>query len=124
MRSPAGRPLEPVAEQAVAAVELATGRRIARSGRATSGELSNNLLVADLVAILCAALRAAAPDPTRDELVAAIEQIDSMPGASGGAITFRPREHWGCREMRAIEWRSGEWRSVSAYAPITPAAAD
>jgi ABC-type branched-subunit amino acid transport system substrate-binding protein len=120
----AGRPLAPVAEQAVAAVERATGRSIARSGRATSGELSNVLLVADLVAILCTALRAAAPDPTREQLVAAIEQIDSMPSASGGAITFRPHEHWGCREMRAIEWRSGGWRAVSAYTPITPAAAD
>jgi ABC-type branched-subunit amino acid transport system substrate-binding protein len=120
----AGRPLEPVAEQAVAAVERATGRTFARAGRATSGELSNILLVADLVAILCAALRAAAPDPTRDELVAAIEQIDSMPSASGGAITFRPHEHWGCREMRAIEWRSGGWRAVSTYTPITPVAGD
>jgi len=116
--------LEPVAEQALAAVERATRCSIARSGRATSGELSNILLVADLVAILCTALRAAAPDPTRGQLVAAIEQIDSMPSASGGAITFRPHEHWGCREMRAIEWRSGAWRAVSGYTPITPAPAD
>jgi len=95
-----------------------------RSGRASSGELSNILLVADLVAILCSALRTAAPDPTRDELVAAIEQIDAMPSASGGAITFREREHWGCREMRAVEWRSGGWRVVSDYAPVAAATAD
>jgi hypothetical protein len=67
-----------------------------------------------------------APPPTLPvtALVAAIEQIDSMPSASGGAITFRRREHWGCREMRAIEWRSGGWRAVSAYSPIASAATD
>ena len=107
----AGGTLEPVAEQAVVAVERATRRSIARSGRATSGELSNILLVADLVAILCTALRAAAPDPSPDQLVAAIEQIDSMPSASGGAISFGEGRHWGCRQMRAVEWRSGGWRA-------------
>ena len=53
----AGRPLDATAERAVVAVESATGRAIARSGRDSSGELSNILLVADLVAVLCTALR-------------------------------------------------------------------
>jgi hypothetical protein len=120
----AGRPLDPVAEQAVVTVERATGRSIDRSGRATSGELSNILLVADLVAIMCAALRTAGPDPTGSELVAAIERIDLMPSASCGAITFRAGEHWGCRQMRAVEWRSGAWRVISEYAPVVPADLD
>ena len=102
----------------------ATQRSIARSGRATSGELSNILLVADLVAILCTALRTAAPDPSREQLIAAIEQIDSMPSASGGAISFGEGQHWGCREIRAVEWRSGGWRAMSAYAPVVSATAD
>ncbi len=50
--------------------------------------------------------------------MSSIEAIESMPSASGGRLTFGPGEHWGCREMRAIEWRSGAWRVVSDYAPI------
>ena len=87
-------------------------------GARRSGELSNILLVADLVAILCPALRNVARDVDRDALVAAIERIESMPSASGGRLTFRPGEHWGCRELREIEWRDGAWRVLSEYRPI------
>jgi hypothetical protein len=114
----AGRPLDATAERAVAAVESATGRTIARSGRDSSGELSNILLVADLVAVLCAGLRGIAGAVERDGLVAAIERIDGMPSASGGRLTYRPGEHWGCRELRLIEWQRGAWRVVSDYQPI------
>ena len=114
----AGRPLDATAERAVVAVESATGRAVARSGRDSSGELSNILLVADLVAVLCTALRKVDGDIGRESLVAAIEQIDSMPSASGGRLTYRPGEHWGCRELRRIEWRDGLWRVVSDYQPI------
>ncbi len=54
----AGRPFDAGAERAVAAVERATGRSIARTGRESSGELSNILLVGDLVAVLCSGLQA------------------------------------------------------------------
>jgi hypothetical protein len=114
----AGRPLDAIAEGAVTAVESATGRTIARSGRMSSGELSNILLVADLVAVLCRALRGIRGDVQPESIVAAIEQIDSMPSASGGRLTYRPGEHWGCRELRPIEWRDGAWRVVSDYRPI------
>jgi hypothetical protein len=114
----AGQPLDAAAERAVVAVESATGRSIARSGRDSSGELSNILLVADLVAVLCTALCKVGRDIGRESLVAAIEQIDSMPSASGGRLTYSPGEHWGCRELRRIEWRDGLWRVVSDYQPI------
>jgi hypothetical protein len=114
----AGRPFDATAERAVAAVESKTDRTIARSGRETSGELSNILLAADLVAVLCSALRSADGDIERDSIVAAIEQIESMPSASGGRLTFRPGEHWGCRELREIEWSHGAWRVASDYRPI------
>jgi len=114
----AGQPLDAIAERAVVAVESATGRAIARSGRDSSGELSNILLVADLVAVLCTALHNVDGDIGRESLVAGIEQIDAMPSASGGRLTFRPGEHWGCRELRQIEWREGLWRVVSDYQPI------
>jgi hypothetical protein len=114
----AGQPLDSTAERAVVAVESATGRAIARSGRESSGELSNILLVADLVAVLCTALRKLDRDIGRESLVAAIEQIDAVPSASGGRLTFRRGEHWGCRELRRIEWRDGLWRVVSDYQPI------
>lgn len=114
----ARRPFDPHAERAVATVEAATGRTIARTGRDSSGELSNILLVADLVAILCAALRTVAGAVDRDSLVAALERIDSMPSASGGDLTFKPGEHWGCRELRRIEWRQRAWRVLSDYQPL------
>lgn len=112
----AGRPFDAYADRAVATVEAATGRTIARTGRDSSGELSNVLLVADLLAILCSALRHVDDRaPTREQLVTAIERIESMPSASGGSLTFRPGEHWGCRELRCIEWRKGAWRLLSDY---------
>jgi len=114
----AGRPFDAHADRAVVTVESATGRTIARTGRDSSGELSNVLLVADLVAILCTALRDIDGVVDRDALVAAIERIDAMPSATGGRLTFRPGEHWGCREMRRIEWRERAWRVVSDYQPI------
>jgi hypothetical protein len=113
-----GRPFDAIADRAVATVEAATGRTIARSGRDSSGELSNILLVADLVAILCRALREIDGVVDREQLVAAIERIDAMPSASGGALTFRPGEHWGCRELRRVEWRAGAWRVLSEYQQI------
>jgi hypothetical protein len=114
----AGLPFDSHADRAVAAVEAATGRTIARSGRDSSGELSNILLVADLVAILCTALRNVTGDVTRDSLVAGVERIDSMPSATGGRLTFRPGEHWGCRELRHVEWRDRAWRVLSDYRPV------
>ncbi len=97
----AGRPFDSGAERAVVAVERATGRSIARTGRESSGELSNILLVADLVAVLCSGLQARRSNVTRESLVSSIEAIESVPSASGGRLTFGPGEHWGCREMRA-----------------------
>ena len=114
----AGRALDAAAERAVTAVESATGRAIARSGRDSSGELSNILLVADLIAVLCTGLRGIEGDITRQSLVDAIERIEMMPSASGGRLTFLPGEHWGCRELRRVEWRDGAWRVASDYEPI------
>jgi hypothetical protein len=113
-----GRPFDAHGERAVATVEAATGRTIARSGRDSSGELSNILLVADLVAILCAAVRDVDGIVDREQLITAIERIDAMPSATGGRLTYRPGEHWGCRELRRIEWRQGAWRVLSDYQPI------
>ena len=114
----AGRPFDPYADRAVTAVEAATGRTIARTGRDSSGELSNILLVADLVAILCAGLRGIDGEVSRESLIAAIERIEWMPSATGGRLTFAPGEHWGCRELRRIEWRRGAWRVLSDYQPL------
>ena len=119
----AGLPFDPVAERAVAAVERTIGRTIERTGRDSSGELSNILMMADVVGVLVSGLRIAGSDGADPgALVAAIESISQMPSASGGRITYRAGEHWGCREMRQIEWRHGAWRVVGEYAPmfVTP----
>ena len=58
------------------------------------------------------------PDVTRDSLVAAVERIDSLPSATGGRLTFRPGEHWGCRQLRQVEWRDRAWRVLSEYRPL------
>lgn len=114
----AGQSFDPVADRAVATVESAAGRTIARWGRDSSGELSNVLLVADLVGIVCTALREIVGAVDRESFVAAVEEIDGMPSASGGRISFRPGEHWGCRELRRVEWRDRAWRVLSDYQPI------
>ena len=117
----AGRPLDERAEEAVSVVEQACGVRIPRSGRDSSGALSNVLLASDLVRILFIGLRTMGESVDRPGFVAALERIDNLPSASGGAITFRPGEHWGCREMREIVWRDGSWRVVGDYGPIVSA---
>lgn len=117
----AGRRFDPYAEQAVATFEAAVGRTLDRRGRQSSGELSNVLLVHDMLSVLRAGLLGAgAPEraPTRHQLVVALEQIEAMPSATGGRITYRSGEHWGCREMRTIEWRSGAWRVTGDYRPL------
>jgi hypothetical protein len=117
---PAGRRLDPLAERAIADVERFTGRRLARTGRDTSGEVSNILIVHDLAEVLMAGLRNAGPDVTRESLVAGLERIDAMPSASGGGITFRAGEHWGFREMRSVQWSaaSGTWAVRTEYEPV------
>jgi len=67
---------------------------------------------------LAVALRDVDGAVDRDSLVAAIERIDAMPSASGGQLRFRAGEHWGCRELRRIEWRDRAWRVLSDYQPI------
>jgi hypothetical protein len=115
----AGLPFDPVAEAAVVAVEAATGRTIARAGRDSSGELSNVLIIADAVAVLIGGLRnVGAGGDDRAALVAGIETISQMASASGGRISYRPGEHWGCRQMREIVWRDGAWRVVGEYAQM------
>ena len=117
----AGRPLDERAEEAIRVVEQARGVPISRSGRESSGALSNILLVSDLVRILFIALRDLGGSVDRLGLVAALERIGNLPSASGGRITFGPGEHWGCREMREVVWREGAWRVVGDYAPIVSA---
>lgn len=119
----AGRPLDADAEQAIRAVEDATGQQLPRRGRASSGAVSNVLLVADLVRILFTGLRDLGPAPTRLDLVESLQRITDLPSASGGRMTFRPNAQWGCREMREIVWRDGEWRVVGEYAPLAPSPA-
>jgi hypothetical protein len=115
----AGRDLDPVAERAVRAVEQGTRRSILRTGRESSGELSNVLMISDVVRIMVSGLRAAgSAGADRIALTSAIERISQMPSASGGRISYRAGEHWGCRQMREIVWSEGAWRVVGEYGPI------
>jgi hypothetical protein len=92
---------------ALAAYEAAAGRPLARSGRASSGELSNVLIVADLVDLLVAALHHASGDATPEAIVAGFESISGRAVASGGDVTFGPEAHWGFRQVRPIRWDAG-----------------
>jgi hypothetical protein len=116
----AGLAFDPVAERAVAAVERRAGRTIARTGRNSSGELSNILMIADVVGVLVSGLaNVGSADVSRQALVRGIEAITQMASASGGTLTYRAGEHWGCRQMREIVWRDGAWRVVGGYSAMS-----
>jgi hypothetical protein len=117
----AGSRLAPIAADVLDRYARATGTSLEPMGRGSSGALSNLLMVTDVVRVLFAGLRAAGGDVDRDSLVRAIETIEELPSASGGRITYRRGEHWGCREMREITWSEGAWRVVGEYAPMTTA---
>ena len=55
------------------------------------------LITSDLVTLLVEGLRCAGPDPERAALVAGLEQLRSVPMASGADVTFGRGEHWGFR---------------------------
>ena len=117
----AGRPFDPLAEQSVADFERFTGRTVERTGRATSGELSNLLIARDLAALMLAGIRNAGHRVTRESLVDGLERIEDMPSASGGRVTFRRGEHWGFHEMRSVQWSAAEgtWAVRSEYEPVS-----
>lgn len=114
----AGRALDPRARGALECVESATGVTLTPVGRACSGAVSNVLMVADLVEVLFLGLRRAGPEPDRVGLVRALESITDHASVSGGTLSFRPGEHWGCRAMREIEWRQGAWSVVGDYEAV------
>lgn len=111
-----GRLLDQRADEAIAVVEAATGTALERAGRATSGVVSNILLVRDLVHLAIDALRISGDD--RAGFVRALERRRDVHSAVGGRLSFGPGEHWGCREMREIVFRDGRWRVVGDYQPM------
>lgn len=112
----AGIPLDPRADEAISAVEAASGVALDRTGRATSGVVSNILLVRDLTHLALEAMRVAGDD--RDGFVDALERMRGVHSAAGGRLSFGPDEHWGCREMREVVFRGGRWRVVGDYQPV------
>jgi ABC-type branched-subunit amino acid transport system substrate-binding protein len=100
----AGWPLAQPTERAVVAYERATGSAVERVVPVRSGEWSNLLITADLVALLLAGLEAAGPDPTRAALVSGLEQVRTLPMASGADVSYGPGEHWGFRAARTVQW--------------------
>lgn len=112
-----GRGFAAEAEAALRDHEAHTGRRLTPSDPATSGELSNVLIVRDLVTMVLEGLRRAGPAVTRDSFVAALESIEAMPIASGGDVTFTADEHWAIHQARAIRWdaSASRWRVESEF---------
>jgi ABC-type branched-subunit amino acid transport system substrate-binding protein len=108
----AGRPLAAETDRALQAYVRCTG-----STAATSGEWSNLLITSDLVTLLVEGLRRAGPEPTRAALVAGLEQLTSVPMASGADVTFRSGEHWGFRAARTVRWDAdrGAWTAVTDF---------
>jgi hypothetical protein len=116
---PAGMELHPCTAEAVDDFADHTGRRLDPGDPATSGELTNLLLVSDLVRLLLAGLQQA-PSLTRDGVVSGLEQVTDLLLASGGNASFRPGEHWAIREAREVRWDgdAGCWVAVSDFAPL------
>ena len=117
----ASRSLDARADEAISVVETATGRTIERTGRTSSGSVSNILLARDLTYLSIEALRQAGPQVDRAAFVASLQGLTNVPSASGGRISFGPGEHWGCREMREIVWTDQQWQVVGEYGPIVRA---
>lgn len=114
----AGRPLDAYADEAIGVVEAATQRELGRSGRDSSGTISNVLLVRDLARLSIEALRRAGPGVDRARFVESMHGFRDVASASGGRVSFGPDEHWGCREMREVVWTEGQWKVVGDYAPV------
>lgn len=117
--APAGLELQPETAAAIEAFADHTGRWLEPGDPATSGELTNLLLVSDLVRMLLSGL-ANAPSPTSAGVVAGLERIQRLPLASGGDASFSPDEHWGIREVREVRWDAEArcWVAVSDFFPL------
>jgi len=113
----AGRPLGAETVAALEAYERWSGRPAATVATMTAGEWSNVLITSDLVTLLVEGLRTAGPDPSRASFVAGLEQLRSIPMASGADVTFRDGEHWGFRSARTIRWDAdrGAWTAVTDF---------
>jgi len=113
----AGRPLSAETGAALEAYERWSGRPAATVATMTSGEWSNVLITSDLVTLLVEGLRCAGPDPEPAALVAGLEQLRSVPMASGADVTFGRGEHWGFRAARTIRWDAdrGAWTAVTDF---------
>ncbi len=113
----AARPLGAETARALEAYERWRAVPDASADAMPSGEWSNVLITSDLVTLLVEGLRCAGPDPERAALVAGLEQLCSVPMASGADVTFGRGEHWGFRAARTIRWDAdrGAWTAVTDF---------
>lgn len=101
---PAGREMASESRQALEDYAMYTGRRLDPVAAATSGEVSNLLLVSDLVRLLLHGMRPITGEVTGETIVRGLEQIRDLPLASGGNASFGRGEHWAIRQAREVEW--------------------
>ena len=48
----------------------------------------------------------AGEDPTAESLVASLEQIQDLPMAGWGNLSFSPDDHAGVEQVRTVQWRT------------------
>lgn len=97
------------------------GAKIQPQSPDPSGEFQNLLWTCDLANIVLKGLQNAGNNLTAATFIAGLEQIQNMPSAGGGEVSFSSTDHWGVHQLRAVEWTAkchcwtakGNWFSTS-----------
>ena len=85
-----------------------------------SGEYGSILRTCDLLSLVLVGLHGAAGDLTRENFVAALENVGDFTPAGVAPGSFSPSDHSLVDQYRAIQWNAGCpcWVAVSDFAPM------
>lgn len=86
-----------------------------------SGEYQNLLWTCDMANIVLKGLQNAGNDITASSFISGLEQIQNMPTAGGGNVSFSSSDHWGVHQLRPVQWTAkchcwaanGDWFATS-----------
>jgi ABC-type branched-subunit amino acid transport system substrate-binding protein len=116
-----GMGLSPQGEACVANYERYSGRSIPRTSP-ESAELMTMLQGCDEGQVLLTGLQQAGRNLDLPALIAGLETIRGLPGASHGSYSFTPDRHHGADSQRTIQWLAecACWRATGTFGPLYP----
>jgi hypothetical protein len=99
-----------------------SGKHVKFASPESSGELGNLLGVCSMAEVVLKGLSNAGADPTPESFVSGLEQIQDMPIAGGGNVSYSSSEHWGIHQVREVDWTAacscwtakGDWMDISS----------